>query len=136
MKRFFTLAAFVGCIAILAQAQLSTKFTNYVTSPALSPAATWETLIHEFGEIEQGTPAKHVFTVTNSGTEPLILTKVKPSCGCTVANYTKTEIAPGESGEVEATYNAQKMGVFSKTITVLTNVDDQATILKIRGEVK
>jgi hypothetical protein len=47
---------------------------------------------HDFGKVPQGTPVTTVFEFTNVGQEPLILTDVRPTCGCTIADYTKTPV--------------------------------------------
>jgi hypothetical protein len=97
----------------------------------------WKSETHDFGEIEKGKPATHSFTFTNTTKETVLLTAVKPSCGCTAANYTKTPIKPGETGSVEATYNAAAPGNFQKTITVTTNEEGSSPkVLIIKGKVE
>lgn len=100
------------------------------------PLFMWETTTHDFGEIEKGTPVEHLFNFTNEGDVPLIISSVKASCGCTVANYTKTPIPVGGSGFVSARYNAAKAGVFSKTVTVMANTGDDAIVLTLKGKVE
>ena len=89
----------------------------------------------DFGHIAQGIPQKTIFILTNKSDHPLLLTKVKGSCGCTATNYSKTAVAPGEHTEIEATYNAKSVGAFQKTITVTTNLSETPTILRIKGTV-
>ncbi len=79
---------------------------------------------HSFGEIAQNVPVEHKFELENSGNEPLILTEVKASCGCTATEWTKAPIAPGEKAFVTATFNAKKVGKFNKSITVFSNSED------------
>jgi hypothetical protein len=71
---------------------------------------------HDFGKIPQGKPVTTVFTYTNVGVEPLILTEVKPTCGCTIADYTKTPVKKGESGKITITYNAAVVAPFTKPL--------------------
>jgi hypothetical protein len=66
---------------------------------------------------------------------PLIINSVRPSCGCTVADYPKEPIAPGKSGKINVTYNAASSGSFTKSITVTTNAAEANTALIIKGEV-
>ncbi len=96
---------------------------------------TFDKMVYDFGHIAQGIPQTTIFTLTNESDQPLLLTKVKGSCGCTATNYSKTAIAPGESTEIEATYNAKSLGQFQKTITVSTNLSESPTILRIKGTV-
>ncbi len=66
----------------------------------------WNETTHDFGKLVQNNPASVTFTVKNDGKAPLIITAARSSCGCTIAEYTKEPIKPGESGIVKATYNA------------------------------
>ncbi|MEM6802807.1 MAG: DUF1573 domain-containing protein [Bacteroidota bacterium] len=110
-----------------------------VTPPASAPAAavSWEGNgdLHDFGQIPQSVPATHRFEFTNNGDSPLTISNVKPSCGCTAANYTTGSILPGQKGFVEATYNAASPGVFSKAVTVRFGDEYQPISLKLKGEV-
>ena len=98
---------------------------------------------HNFGKIPQGTPITFEFKFRNTGTQPIILATVKPTCGCTIANYTKDPVMPGKEGSIPITYNAAAPGLFNKTITVIYKYDkgDNSNIsfkktLAIRGEVQ
>ena len=90
---------------------------------------------HDFGKIPQGTPVTTVFTFTNVGTAPLILSEVRPTCGCTIADYTKTPVKPGDSGAIKITYNAAVAQPFNKTIVVTSNAKTPQKYLNIVGEV-
>jgi len=98
----------------------------------------FQSKVYDFGNIREADgPAKGVFTFTNIGNDTLLVTAVRPSCGCTASDYTKTPILPGGEGKIEATYNAAgRPGPFNKAITVTTNDPDNASIqLTIKGEV-
>ncbi len=94
--------------------------------------------IHEFGEVWVGPVLKHTFKITNAGDMLLKITKVKPSCGCTIAGTYPRTLKPGESGEFPFSVASTKLrGKFSKSITVSSN--DPATPslrLQLRGVVK
>jgi hypothetical protein len=90
---------------------------------------------HDYGKIPQGTPVTTVFEFTNIGKEPLILTNVQPTCGCTIADYTKTPVKAGEKGLIKITYNAIAGGPFNKTIVVTSNAKTPTKYLNIIGEV-
>jgi len=135
---FLTLLAMVACVS-LAQAQSSfTGSAGLNLQSSGAPAqANWVATAHDFGSISQGTPVSHTFEVENTGQQPLKIEHVKPSCGCTVADYTKEPIAPGEKGFVTATYNAKGLGMFTKSLTVRTNEEETPIMmLRIKGEVK
>src|ERR1700761_5396926 len=90
---------------------------------------------HDFGKIPQGTPVTTVFEFTNVGVDPLILTEVRPTCGCTIADYTKTPVKNGEKGQIKITYNAAAAQPFNKTIVVTSNAKTPQKFLNIVGEV-
>lgn len=108
--------------------------------PAPAPkqsAIKWDKEIHDFGDIEKGKPVTYEFTFTNTTAETVLITTVKPACGCTAANYTKTPIKPGEKGTVAATFNAASPGGFQKSVTILTKegaVDASKTV-SFKGKV-
>jgi hypothetical protein len=95
----------------------------------------WLETTFDFGKIKQNKPVTHEFDFVNKGTSPLIISSVKASCGCTVAEYSKDPIAPGQQGFVKATYNAAHAGAFTKTVTINANTDNAAVVLTIKGEV-
>ncbi len=89
---------------------------------------------HDFGTIEEGTQASFTFDVQNTGNQPLIISNVQPSCGCTTPEWTKTPIAPGATGKIMATYNSQgRPGAFNKAITVTSNASEPTRVLTIKG---
>ena len=77
-----------------------------------------------------------VFTFTNAGEQPLVVNQAIASCGCTVPEYTKEPIKPGEKGEIKVTYNGEGKfpGHFKKSITVRTNGAVEMTRLYIEGD--
>jgi hypothetical protein len=105
-------------------------------SAADAPKIKFEKDVYDFGKIEQGQIAKYKFVFKNTGSAPLVLTNVRPSCSCTTPSWTKEPILPGQSGFVEAAYNsATGHGTFAKSITITTNIPDQTIVLYIKGEV-
>lgn len=131
MKKVMLLlvGAFVAIGALYAHQPASTR------ADILNAAFSWNATVHDFGKIKHGSPVSHEFVFTNNGQEPLMITSVTASCGCTVAEYSKGLIQPGETGFVRATYNAAKAGVFTKTVTVNANTEEGAVKLTIKGEV-
>lgn len=108
-----------------------------VAAPQKQSELKWDEETHNFGQIEQKKPATYEFTFTNNTKESVTITNVRPACGCTAADYTKTAIKPGEKGFVKATYNAASPGNFQKSITVTTNENgvDATKVLTFKGEV-
>ncbi len=98
---------------------------------------------HDFGVIKEEDGAAQVtFTFKNTGDAPIALTDVKASCGCTTPDWTKAEVAPGETGYVKASYEPRnRPGKFNKTVSVRVKTDDdtdsapQLYVLRISGDV-
>lgn len=108
-----------------------------VAPPATVPlTCTWDVTDYDFGKnVTQLKPASATFTMKNSGKDPVTITLVQPSCGCTSPKYTKEPIKPGEKGEVVLTYDAKISGFFSKSAQVKLS-DGQKYVLTIKGEVQ
>lgn len=108
---------------------------NFLTPRFETPEFAWSTTVYDFGKIKLNTPVTHEFRFTNSGDAPLVISSVQASCGCTVTDYSKEPIPPGTEGYVKATYDAAKIGVFTKSVTVNANAEDRVVQLMIKGEV-
>jgi len=124
MKKIILLFAVIAGFALNASAQTDTK-----------PEFKFASETHDFGKIPQGIPVTTNFEFTNIGEEPLILAEVKPTCGCTIADYTKTPVKKGEKGIIKITYNAAAVGSFTKAIIVTSNARTPQKYLNIVGEV-
>jgi hypothetical protein len=92
---------------------------------------------HDFGDIKQGEKVSHIFVLTNSGGDLLEITNVKASCGCTAALPEKNELAPGESTNLNVTFNsAGRFGKQKKLIRIESNdPDNPQVIVTIKGNV-
>jgi hypothetical protein len=90
-----------------------------------------------FGKIEETKGAvSYVYNFTNTGSEPLVLQNVQPSCGCTTPEWSKKPVVPGGKGFIKATFNpAGRPGPFVKSITVVSNAANSPVVLKFSGEV-
>lgn len=98
----------------------------------------FDTLNHNFGKIkEEGGDAICTFYFTNTGNDTLKLLNVKPGCGCTSADWTKTPVLPGGRGYIKAGYNPKgRVGPFNKSIMVTSNAAEKPNVtLIISGEV-
>lgn len=87
-----------------------------------------------FGSIDEGGVIKHTFTFSNSGNIPLIISDVRSTCGCTVAEWPKEPIAPGGTGEIPVQFDTKnKTGKQSKPITITANTYPAKTTLHLDG---
>jgi len=96
---------------------------------------TFDESSYDFGNITKGDKVNHTYTFTNTGSEPLIITNAKASCGCTVPEWPKEPIAPGEGGEIPVVFDGRSVGTQNKTITITANTNPPKTRLTIRGKV-
>ncbi|WKN41913.1 DUF1573 domain-containing protein [Tunicatimonas pelagia] len=133
MKNLLIVFILSVCCAFSVQAQSALSLAaNPVPEANL---LTWSAISHNFGDIKHQQPKTVSFTFTNNSAEPVVITEAKGSCGCTVASYTQQPIAPGAEGTIKATYNAAKLGAFSKTVAVKTTANEEWQQLKITGVV-
>lgn len=97
----------------------------------------WETLEYDFGVFhEEAGPQTGTVSFVNEGPEATVVNRVRTSCGCTGASFTEGEIAPGATGKVSFTYNpAGRPGRFEKTVKVYTGLENEITVIVIRGTV-
>lgn len=99
----------------------------------------FDKLTHNFGKFPESSPkVSCTFTYTNTGDAPLIINQAVASCGCTVPEYTKEPVQPGQKGQIKVTYNgAGKFpGPFKKSITVRTNGKVEMTRLYVQGDME
>jgi len=89
----------------------------------------------DYGYIAQNDNGVRTFKFTNRGRAPIVISKVKTTCGCTVPTYPKQAILPGESGTIDIKYATNRVGAFSKSITVISNADTSQKKLRIKGNV-
>ncbi len=111
---------------------ISFALVNLSIAQAKKPADvlkfTSETV--DLGKVKVGNPVTATFTVTNIGTEDLLIESVTPGCGCTKSDYTKEPIKPGKTGTITATYNAAAVGNFSKNVSVkFLGLDEQKSLV-------
>ncbi|HOY31240.1 MAG TPA: DUF1573 domain-containing protein [Bacteroidales bacterium] len=99
------------------------------------PGIKFEALEYDYGTIYQGADGGCEFKFKNTGDEPLILSSVRSSCGCTVPNWPKDPILPGQNGTIKVTYDTKRIGTISKQISVVSNASEPNLTLSIKGTV-
>lgn len=141
MKKIFaSLLLFVAVsTAVNAQNAAAPLPAGVAAPPAANPNApkiVFKEETYNFGELSEGPQATHEFKFTNTGKEPLVLSKVQASCGCTTPSWPKEPILPGKDAVIVVTYNTQgRPGAFTKSITVTSNADTPSKVIFIKGEV-
>jgi len=89
----------------------------------------------DYGKIAKGSDGSRVFVFTNTGDQPLIISRVQSSCGCTIPKKPEQPIMPGKDGEIKVSYDTKRVGGFSKSITILSNAKTARKMIKIKGMV-
>ena len=108
--------------------------TNLFSQEKLAEIKFTETII-DYGIIENGEDGNRTFVFKNTGNSPLVFTRIFSSCGCTIPKKPEKPVMPGESGEIQVSYDTKRTGIFQKAITVKSNAKTANVILRIKGEV-
>ncbi len=116
---------------------IMTLFFGHLFSQQEGPNIVFDKLQHDFGAIkEEAGKVYFRFVFSNTGSQPLVITRVQASCGCTTSDYSKQPIATGKKGFIDVTYDpAHRPGPFVKAITVYSNAITPTTVLNIKGTV-
>jgi hypothetical protein len=148
MKRFYILMALGGLVITScsnAKDRIKDKdntgkeeFTDSDSGSMMEalPVITFEEEFHDFGEIQEGQVAEHTFVFTNEGSGPLIISNASGSCGCTVPEWPRQPIAPGQKGQIKVSFNSSnRAGRQDKRVTLTTNAVPQTRVLNITSTV-
>jgi len=121
MKKLFTLFSAIAIAVVL----------NAQTTASQEVLSVKETEFN-FGTIPQGKPVYHFFEVTNTGKDPMVISNVQTSCGCTTPEWSKEPVAAGATTKIRVGYNAAAEGPFDKHITIMYN-QNLSKQIKITG---
>lgn len=114
--------------------------SSYAQEPQVAVAGAeieFEKETHDYGTIKQNGNGVYEFKFKNTGTQPLMISNAKGSCGCTVPEWPREPIAPGESGVIKVKYDTKRVGPFSKSVTLQSNATTSPTkTIRIKGTVE
>ena len=149
MKRFIFLSGFIGILILFG---VSCKHGNknissdVVNNPNTAngtsdttklPVFQFAEEVHDFGKIIQGEKVSYSFKFKNVGKSDLVISDARGSCGCTIADYPKTAIAPGAEGSIDVKFNTEgKKGFQTKTVTLSANTQPSSKVLTIKAKVQ
>ena len=122
MKKVFSILILLALVAGAAKAQNG-------------PVMTFEKTEIDYGNVVQAGDGVRIFKFKNTGTEPLIIKNARGSCGCTVPKWPSEPIKPGQTASIEVKYDSNRLGSFSKTVTVETNEEVGKHVLTIKGNI-
>lgn len=130
MKKILFLL-FVGILPFTMSAQSEEEIKKDFTGPVFE----FENKVIDYGDIAANSDGNRIFKFKNVGKSPLIISSVKGSCGCTVPTKPEEPIMPGESGEIKVKYATNRIGPFSKQVTIMSNAYEPKVVLRIKGRV-
>ncbi len=125
MKKIVTIL-FLGIISLTANAQETVSDPN-------APVFKFEKETIDYGKIALNSNGEREFVFTNIGKSPLVIERVKGSCGCTVPTKPEEPILPGEQGVIKVKYDTSRIGGFTKTVTITSNASEPIKRVKIKG---
>lgn len=124
---------FVGISETKAQVVNSASSLN---DDADAPEIYFEKTVHDYGDIKKGSDGTCEFIFKNTGKQPLVLSNVLSSCGCTVPTWPKEPVLAGKSAVIKVVYDTKRIGIISKTITVTSNAKTSPVVLSIKGVIR
>ncbi|MDA0317177.1 MAG: DUF1573 domain-containing protein [Flavobacteriaceae bacterium] len=146
MKKLFLLLSTIALVSFTSCKEKATEKINQENvekaaerdaQAIVFPSVTFDKTTHDFGEIMNGTPVETVFTYTNSGKSPLVVTDIKSTCGCTVPQgWSREPLAPGASSQFTVKFNGKGANKVSKTITLTTNTEKGREQVRISAFIK
>ena len=133
MKKGFTIAASLLFMvsATFAQPVTDSKSNENTNAPVI----TFEKSVNDYGTLFVGGDGNSEFEFTNTGKEPLILSSVRSSCGCTVPSWPREPILPGKKGVITVKYDTKRMGPINKSVTVMSNAKNPTEVLRLSGNI-
>lgn len=123
----------LSLLMLLVAGMTSTLMAQEVRQGAI---IEFEKDVHDYGEVPHMGNGTYSFIFKNTGTEPLVISNAKGSCGCTVPSWPKEPIAPGKSAKIDVTYDTKRVGPISKSVTITSNAENTPVkVLRIQGTV-
>jgi len=124
MKKVIFISLFFFCII---------SFSAF--SQQKGPVIKFDYLEYDYGTLYQGGDGNCEFKFKNTGDEPIILSNVRSSCGCTVPSWPKDPILPGQGASIKVSYDTKRIGTISKQISVVSNATEPTLTLSIKGTI-
>lgn len=136
IQKYFYITLIVLCFGLLAVygSRLVKKIPGNKTGRATTTFSLAKEIV-DLGDVPQNIPASGVFIIKNTGKHELVIRSVTPDCHCTVADWDKTPVPPGQETYIKTSYDSKAPGIFQKLVKVNANVEDSPIVLVLRGNV-
>lgn len=137
LQKYIYVSLIVVCSALIAVygAKLVKRASGNKDAGGAKTTCSLAKEIVDVGDVPQGVPVSGVFTLKNTGSKNLLIGNVTPDCHCTVAEWDKNPVPPGQETYIKASYDSKAPGVFQKLVKVEANVEDTPIVLVLRGNV-
>lgn len=141
MKKSILVLAMASLVAVACQKKEETitqtpQVEEVIEKTAITSLALSENH-HNFGAIKKGETVQHTYEITNTGDNPLVISDVKPACGCTAPEFTKDPILPGQKGKIVLSFDSTNFdGLVNKQASVYANVEQSPIMLTFSAEVQ
>ncbi len=115
---------------------LFAAFSGIAQAVSGGPSISVDKEVHDYGTIKQGANGACDFMITNTGSEPLIISNAKGSCGCTVPEWPKEPIMPGQTATMTVRYDTKRVGAINKIVTIFSNgTNSPELVVRIQGNI-
>ena len=139
MKKIIYLFAFIFVLTSCGDDPFSKVKSENVKSAAVRdntpfkyPVMSFDRKVHDFGTIDDGVPQETVFSYTNTGEAPLVISDIKSTCGCTVPqDWSRAPLLPGESSKFTVKFNGKGANKTTKTVTINANTQNGSESVRI-----
>lgn len=136
MKKIFFVGFILFSLFSCSQHQKEQAAAKSSDGQSGAPEINFEKTEHNFNTIIMGERVEYSFHFTNTGDAPLIITGIRSGCGCTVGDYPKDPLKPGEEGKIKVVFNSSgKKGFQSQSVRILNNSPESTKTLRITAEV-
>jgi len=135
----FVLVTFISCNSNKSSSAGNSKqdSAGVTSDKGALPVMSFEEEFHDFGKLKAGEKVTYAFKFKNAGKSVLIISNVGTSCGCTISDYPKKPIQPGDAATIDVSFNSEgKHGLQTKVITVFSNANPPSTTLRIQAQVE
>jgi len=134
LSMLFLISTLTGCNQVPESDKEITK--SRINPDAEGPVISFQKDVHDFGKIITGERVSYGFRFTNTGSSPLLITGIRSGCGCTVGDYPKDPVMPGNEGRIHVVFNSSgRRGFQSESVRVLSNAEESVVTLRITAEV-
>jgi len=131
MRKIVFISGFIAAVALGVSGN-----ANAQTTPG--PKLTYATSVVDYGEVEYAGNGERTWKFRNDGNQPLMITHAKGSCGCTIPEYPKEPIMPGQEGLIRIKYDTKRSGPIARTVSLTTNEPEGSNMheIQVKGNVK